>query len=421
MGKDNKQVIVLLVILLVAVILLDVGTTRLSGQASDESITTMSEEDGLQGPSTVPSSQPQQPQKTIPPVQQLCEATDITKIILSKIPGATRIVEIDDIQEGTKRYFVVVIKDSTNTQIWYIYDVGFDGRISGDDQARKGGVVSTPSGGFIGLTSTSGRDEELFWTEMIGTPTISVVKKCTMPLCTNPTRVASLANNEVIGILPSTRLYLGIQHKQTYFPSLVSCSLDPQSPDACSGSETNYRVELTNRRLEPGYGSKSLKDIGIAFRFIRTFFSVQQNKEVNLPSNGDIPSMTSIGGGYMLMFINVTDAKGNTRIDLVLVDSATGNIVRVVESVASGFMLEPLLIGGVQRDKIVSVYKILALPSYSSTIYQKKVGQNPQVILSTASNPLLFSTIELASGNVISHGQFDGYYGTPVISFDCTP
>ncbi|MBI1972667.1 hypothetical protein HYS50_01535 [Candidatus Woesearchaeota archaeon] len=421
MGKDNKQVIFLLVILLVAVVLLDVGRTRLSGQASDESITTVNEEDGLEGPSTVPSPQPQQPQKTIPPVQQFCETTDVTKIILSKIPGATKIAEFDDIQEKYKKYFVVVTTDATNIMRWDIYDIGSDGLISNDDRIYIGGLITQQPAAarvFIGLATSYGSSEKLFWVDAQPQSPKYDIMSCALPACNNRMVEATLTNNLIHGILPTgQRIYLGLINKISNQNSVSSCSLNPLSSDACQGSENNYRTDILYKYFQFGsLGSTALKDTGIAF-YDNTFLNIQGSKPiiVTLPSQSLSYSMILLGPyGLVLRSINMTNFFGW---DLIAVDLLSGNIITTFERIEGGRNAQPFLLSF--TPTITTIYET---PHPYQSYILKPLRANKKVIWNPPTPASLYGKLILSSGNMIAYGIISN--NNPiisVISFDCTP
>lgn len=416
MGKENKQVIVLLVILLATVVLLDVGKTRLSGRQVDESTITMSEESPMEGP-TSPDE---------PIVEPYCGVSSLTNALLTRI-GAKQIEKIVEIQDPNHRYYVIFARDVgvMRRNMWVVYDVGSNGLIGdGDDGVVVGEDFQSLGGVFINETAdstmvTSGDENgktKLFWLNKLETPGQITIKSCTLDTGCNDRRVElglQASEYAVLAIVPRVargasredRLYLAVRDPQKY-NAIVSCSLDTSAADSCGKGKSSLREHTR----ESFFDSISvLRDTGMIFNYDKLFNIITKTKTTIDPSIITKSITPALSGANAVAWKRSSSSYFTDVVSFDLISGKVGPIIDTLPISYYSLRRNGILVLDQGKNRIISIYGTWD----NKNIYAKVLNQPQRVILNSG-DPLAGDLVFIKNGQIITVTD------QGVLLFDCT-
>ncbi len=401
MGKEVQQGILLVVIILAAVIVIDLGNSGISGEAVNRKGTI----------SVAP-----------PVISQYCGLTDWTQHVLSRIPGAVSISQIIDPQDATYQTAVIVTRDINNNERWSLYDFGADGGLSNDDRVYTGGS-GQPSGLYDMIISYGPANRKLFWIEVGIIPGVAEIKSCNLPMCSNQITEVSLPlmGRLIQKFLPSlTRDRVYILITQGLGTNIVSCSRDQTNSDWCGGPSTNF---ITHAGFS-AVSSSVVSDSGFSYydqmTSRETFFSIGNNQIVTLPVGSfQTPITPLLGSGGLGLLLRYDNNATPQQTELLIVDLNTGQSLGIMNIVASTTIApwfittSPGLTTFFQNDwSIVPV------------VFQSKVTGQPAKTVWTETTPSSINgVVPTASGNIVAMklARPPTFPQDGIVSFDCTP
>ncbi|GEM_PF-6460544 len=429
MGKEARQGILLIVIILAAVVLIDIGNSHVSGKAieetlvADESIATEENSGSPSSASAGGGSSGGMGPTIIAPPGVYCDVTDWTQHVLSRIPGAVDIRMLYDPQDSTYQTAIVETADINNNVQWSLYDFGADGKLSNDDRVYAGGPSSLSGGVYNFITSDAGlTNRKLFWIERGFIPGITEIKSCDLPTCNNritEVRVqsSSLLSTEFLPSLTRDRIYM--QAFSTIRGGyIVSCSRNQANNDWCGYTLANFLIHVTQIPVQ--FNQAVVRDAGFSYFDVstnrETFFSIGNDAVVQLPVGSYQHPMLLLGSGtgFLLRFINISPTRQRT--ELLAVDFNTGQVLGIVDTIALEMIIpEFITLRGVFFQNYLPMFPVL----YQS----RSIGQSTKIVWSEMMQPSIIPTtiIPARSGNVIAMRSARPPSFPEIISFDCTP
>lgn len=421
MGKESRQGIVLLVVILAAVVLIDMGNSQLSGRlvdrrnvvAGDEAdsyIEQITETPTIAQSSSSTTSITAQPGKKHISCSKFSEQTPHVQ---AKFPN-DYIDSIRPLDDAQMRYLIINLQDmNSGRRRWVFYDIGPDGKFSADDQVQsRNSMGGSWFEGQIGIKSDN--NEKLFWITFQST--MNAVMSCTLPQCADETTeftVSGVFNIEKISpSLLNNRMALILSDQTFNIETLYSCSLNPNDNDACNKPETQYKTHATNIA-----GMISVRDGSIAYVDIKDknayLFSSNPGsaeKIISLPQGTDMFMMKRVAPGIPSMFIIKYLNKQNINItELLILNLLTGAISQPIDSIMNNVYLVHL-IG--MKGRVYTIYEV---ENPYPSIFKKEIGQEEKEILIGYQN-WARDMKELPSGTVIGSAA-----RKRIVSFDCTP
>lgn len=349
MVKEHIHFFVVVVILLAAVALIDLGNSQLSGKSVDRRNVVMADATALdvqqatddpaiispqqQPPVLDPTSIAPQPRHDPPRCIQ-----DLTNVLVSQFPN-DNLAMIRNLDDQHGRYMTLWLYDKiTFKEREVIYDIGPDSKVgSADDKWYNSPTQSVLVEREV-ATGPGGIDK-LFWVRY---PQLSLdpeIVSCTLPACTDiKIEISStiFKDYNIRRLSPSlsgNRLALALEDTRTR-PSIIStasCSFNPSAPDYCGNGIVAYTLLHTGT-----LGERSLSNGGLFYldkngnAFFYTTDVGTSGKVWPLPpetkTTGETPVSWLKGAPLMVLFmkrlsnqqaeLNVLDLPGGTIIPL---------------------------------------------------------------------------------------------------------
>ena len=296
-----------------------------------------------QPPIIGPQPQPALPIKVPPPQPKkvFCDntvTTDITNHILQKtvMQTFTGIYPLDD---PYNQRFVVTGTITGNNDVWFLYNVGKDGKMSSDDTAMFGGNIG-PAGIFIRhffrgmIVQDSINNEYLYWLHR-PTKNTREIRRCSLPGCTGQqvmlTVNAQGGNGHLItDFLPylvnasDERIYLALESMMDSNITLTSCSLQATRKDSCKQPLTQFPVHGNNI---VAYPLKILPKHGFVYEQTHPkgnfYFSAATQQLIPLPGTIMQPTTMSVINTNV-GFATFTDRRRSPTVTVGLMNLALG-------------------------------------------------------------------------------------------------